>query len=156
MENGYLRLRFQDDRDGTGKLLARAKAAGFAGEGSAWFGISELEEFTAAALAFPLLTDQPVLLRGGFWKEGQLEQEHLAIEIYPIDRRGHIAVQVRVSSELWASSHKQSQFAARIEIITSYQALSNFMGALRALVNGREEEVLLEGEAIGGSYLGWL
>ena len=49
----YLRLRFMDDGDGTGKLMARAEADGFSGEGGAYFNVEELEEFAEALRVFP-------------------------------------------------------------------------------------------------------
>ncbi len=143
---GYLRLRFQDDGDGTGKLSASAEARGFAGKGAAWFGISNIEEFATAAAAFPLPADKQIGLSGGFWKDHKLEQEHLAIEIYQVDSRGHVGVQVRASTELWGNARKQSQLTTKLEIITSYQRLLHFSEGLHDLVNGRSEEVLLEGE----------
>ena len=143
---GYLRLRFADDGDGTGKLYASAEAGGFAAKGAAWFGISQIEEFAIAVAAFPLPADKQIGVAGGFWKDGQLTQEHLAIEIYQIDGRGRIGVQVRASTELQGKARKQSQLAAKLEIITSYERLRHFSEGLHNLVNGRTEEVLLEGE----------
>jgi hypothetical protein len=145
-EVGYLRLRFADDGDGTGKLYASAEARGFAAKGAAWFGISRIEEFAIAVAAFPLPADKQISVAGGFWKDGQLTQEHLAIEIYQIDSRGHIGVQVRASTELWGKARKRSQLAAKLEIITSYERLRRFSEDLHELVKGRIEEVLLEGE----------
>jgi hypothetical protein len=65
---GYLRLRFADDGDGTGKLYASAEAGGFAAKGAAWFGLPQIEEFAVAVAAFPLPADKQINLRGGFWK----------------------------------------------------------------------------------------
>src|SRR5882672_4424445 len=90
MPHSYLRLRFQDDHDGTGKLLARAEAAGFAGESGAYFNISEIEEFAAAIAVFPVPENESYSISGGFGKpdgSGEVEQEHLGIEVYPLDSR---------------------------------------------------------------------
>jgi hypothetical protein len=146
MRYGYLRLRFQDDGDWTGKLTAQAEVGGFSGRGSAWFSVSQIEEFADKISAFPLPVDKKHVLAGGSWGQGRLEQEHLAIEIYPVDGRGHIGTQVRVASELWGEARPQSQLAARIELITSYQPLLEFSRDLVGLVRGFVEEVILEGE----------
>lgn len=153
MQHGYIRVTFSDDGDGTGKLSATAEARGFAGTGSAWFSTSKIEEFAKAAMAFPLPADQPVLLRGGYWKGGQLEQEHLAVEIYPIDKRGHIGMQVRVATDQQGNASTKSQLTAKLEIITSYQSLVSFSEGLHALVSGRVAEVVLEGEAFHPSLV---
>jgi hypothetical protein len=68
MPRGYLQLRYDDDGDGTGKLLARAEGDGFAGEGGAYFSASEIETF-ANNLAGMATPNQPrCSLVGGFWK----------------------------------------------------------------------------------------
>jgi hypothetical protein len=83
----YLRVRFLDDRDGTGKLLARAEADGFSGESGAYFGLAELESFAQALRDFPLPAEDPRRsIASGFGSKqepNELEQEHLAISVYP-------------------------------------------------------------------------
>lgn len=150
MRHGWLKLEFQDDSDGTGKLIATVEAGGFAGRGGAWFGISQIEEFADSIAAFPLPWKKKCSLAGGFWKEGQhqLDQEHLGIDVYPIDQRGHIGVQVRIASELWKGSRPESQMMAKVEVITSYQLLNDFSTQLKKLVRGSLEQVLLEGDTL--------
>jgi len=55
MARGFLRLRFHDEGDGTGKLVADAEANGFAGSGGAYFDKQELSDFAQALEAFPLV-----------------------------------------------------------------------------------------------------
>lgn len=148
MLHGWLTLEFQDDSDGTGKLIAAVEAGGFAGKGGAWFGISQVEEFADLIATFPLPSDKKCSLAGGFWKNHELSQEHLGIDIYPLDRRGHIGVQVRIASELWEGSRPGSQMAVRVEIVTSYQPLIDFSRELKNLVGGSSKQVLLEGEPL--------
>jgi hypothetical protein len=150
MSRSYLRLRFQDDHDGTGKLLARAETAGFAGESAAYFNISEIEEFAAAIGGFPIPENESYSIASGFGKKdesGELEQEHLGIEAYLLDaQRGYVGVQVRMATELWSPARPESQKAARIEIVTTYEPLSKFSKDLIGLVHGTLSEALLVGE----------
>jgi hypothetical protein len=152
MPHSYLRLRFQDDHDGTGKLLARAEAAGFAGESGAYFNISEIEEFAAAIAVFPVPENESYSICGGFGKRdgsGELEQEHLGIEVYPLDsRRGYLGMQVRMATELWTPAKPESQRAARVEVVTSYEPLSKFSRDLIAVVRGSVQEAWLVGETL--------
>src|SRR5690349_5843571 len=115
MRHGWLKLEFQDDNDGTGKLIAAVEAGGFAGRGGAWFGIPQIEEFADLITAYPL-PSKKCSLAGGFWKERghELDQEHLGIDIYPIGPRGHIGVQVRIASELWEASRPESQMMVKL------------------------------------------
>jgi hypothetical protein len=150
MRHGWLKLEFRDDSDGTGKLIATVEAGGFAGRGGAWFGISQIEEFADLITVFPLPSSQKCSLAGGFWKEREhkLDQEHLGIDIYPIGRRGHIGVQVRIASELWKGSRPEAQMMAKVEVITFYQPLLDFSSQLKKLVRGSAKQALLEGETL--------
>jgi hypothetical protein len=85
----YLRVRFLNDGDGTGKLLARAEADGFSGESGAYFGVEELESFAKALQEFPLPAhDRRRSIASGFGSKqtpNELEQEHLGIFVYPVE-----------------------------------------------------------------------
>jgi hypothetical protein len=149
MPRSYVRLTFDNDDDGTGKLLARAEARGFAGEGGAHFSIPQLEAFAASLLAFPLPSDTSPSIAGGFWSNanrGELDQEHLAIGVYPLDKTGHLGVQVRMATQLWQEQRPQSQSATKLELVTTYEALARFSHAITALVRGTTKEAILEGE----------
>src|SRR5258707_15664186 len=100
---GKLQLRFKDDDDGTGELHVCATSGAFAGEGGAWFSCGEIDDFADAVGRFPISEIDVPNLRGGFWKKdqsGELDQEHLAISVSPVDNRGHLAVRVRISAKL--------------------------------------------------------
>lgn len=151
MSRSYLRLRFDDDGDGTGKLLARAEAGGFAGEGGAYFAISEIEEFAKAICTFPLPNkDKRLSIAGGFWSKepnGELDQEHLGITVFALDgQRGYIAIQVRIATEVWPGSPPKAKKTANIEVVTTYEPLARFSKDLMALMHGKTSEALLEGE----------
>jgi hypothetical protein len=149
MERAFLRLTFTDDHDGTGELTAEAAVEGFAGKGSAYFGISRLEEFALAISKFPLPDRQSTRIAGGFWSQaerGQLEQEHLGLDVYPVDSRGYIGVQVRMATEHYRGMRADSQKFAKIEIITTYEPLAMFSRDMLSLLKGRVGEAKLEGE----------
>jgi hypothetical protein len=150
MSQSYLRLRFQNDGDGTGKLVARAQAGTFGGEGAAFFNIEQIEEFAAAIAGYPLPPDARLSISSGFAMDdnvGKVDQEHLGIEVYPIDTRGHVGVQVRMATPLWKGMRPQSQRKVSLEIVTAYQELSDFSHDMIAVVRGATEEALLRGEA---------
>jgi hypothetical protein len=147
MSGGSLRLRFLADGDGTGKLLVRAEANGFSGEGGAYFAAGQLEAFAKKLGAFPI--EGRPSLAGGFWsktKAGELDQEHVAIAAYPSDARGHVAVHVRLATELWGDARPESKHSVSLELITSYEPLRHFSAALAALVRGTVEEAILTGD----------
>ena len=140
---------FYDDGDGTGKLHVRATSDGFSGEGGAWFSNQKVLEFADGIAAFPISEKNPPALKGGFYKRdksGELDQEHLALAVYPIDRTGHLAVQVRIATEVWEQTRPESQRSVKLEIRTSYQPILQFSQDLKALVNGAVAEAVLHGE----------
>jgi len=151
MPQDRLLLRFLDDFDGTGKLFAEVISAGFSGNGGAYFNIDEIVELAESLAIYPLSEAAPLCIAGGFSKKdapGELEQEHLALKVYPIDGRGHIGIQVRLSSELWPGMRAESQMAVKTEIVTTYEPLVQFGRELKALVRGSATEALLVGEGI--------
>jgi hypothetical protein len=149
MQHGSLKLRFYDDGDGTGNLSVEAVAKGYTGTGTAYFGIDKIEQFAGSISKFPLAESDCFFISGGFGAgDGCPEQEHVGVEIYPIDGRGHIGVQVRLATPVWPLTRPKSQSIVRLEIITTYEPLATFSRDLLALVRGKTSEVMLEGEMV--------
>ena len=149
MRHGFLKFAFVDDGDGTGELSVEASVEGFSGRGSAYFNIDRLKQFASDIGEFPLPQERRCRIASGFWSKearGNLEQEHLGVDVYPVDRRGHIGVQVRTATELWQGARPDSQKTAKLEIITTYEPLARFSKDLRALLEGSVQEATLEGE----------
>ncbi len=148
---GRLVLRFDDDGDGTGKLLVQANSNGFCGKGSAWFSGATIQDFADAIAVFPIPEEKSPKIAGGFYKKdgsGEFAQEHFALTVYPIDHRGHIGFQVRIATELWNEERPESQQEVKLEIITSYEPLAQFSRQLKALVEGRIKEVILDADLL--------
>jgi hypothetical protein len=148
---GKILLHFDDDGDGTGKLLIQARSNGFSGEGGAWFSVGELQDFANAIAIFPLSKSDSPRLAGGFYKKdgsGELAEEHLTLTVYPIDSKGHLGIQVRIATELWNEARPESQHIVKLEIITSYEPLAQFSKGLKALIAGQSKELSLEGEQL--------
>ena len=140
-------LYFDADDDGTGKLFAEASSSGFSGVGEAWFDRIQLLEFANALATYPLPSDNLPKIAGGFWRNnlaGELDQEHLAISVYPIDGKGGLGVQVKLSTELWSEMRPEQQHIVKLEITTSYNALEKFSKEFVALINGRVERAVLQ------------
>jgi hypothetical protein len=151
MRYGLLSLKFNDDGDGTGELTADATVDGYSLRGSAYFGIGQLKEFAKAIAKFPLPERAICQIAGGFYSKkerGKLEQEHLGIDVYPVDHRGHIGIQLRAATELWQDTRPDSQKIAKLEIITTYEPLAKFSRDLVSLLDGSIGEITLEGETI--------
>jgi len=148
----YLRLRFMDDGDGTGKLMARAEADGFSGEGEAYFNVEELEEFAEALRLFPLPRDHRRSIASGFCSKedpSKLEQEHLGISVYLANaQRGYVGIQVRMATEVWPDTRPESKKQAVVEILATYEPLSKFSRDFLSVLRGSLKEAVIEGESL--------
>jgi len=149
MGRGFLRLGFALEVEGVCTLFAEAACDGFAGKSSGLFNTADIEEFAKAISEYPLPPRDRCSVATGFGTSSKaLEQEHLGIEVYPIDSRGHIGVQVRMATPVWDDERSESQKVARVELRTTYQPLGNFSRDLLALIKGSAEQALLEEEAV--------
>ena len=148
--SGCLRLRFYDDFDSTGVLVAQAESNGFAGTGSAYFAIEDLKSFARALREYPLQSDSKGLsISGGFGQTDdglEAADERLGLKVYPVDARGHIGVQVRMAADPTEGEYPEARLVARLEIKTVYESISQFGKALLELVEGKVDEAVLKGE----------
>jgi hypothetical protein len=136
----YLRLRFLDDRDGTGKLMAWAAADGFSGESGAYFNVETLEKFAEALQLFPLPPEE---------HHAKLAQEHLGISVYLANpQRGYVGIQVRMTTEVWPDTRPESKKMAVVEILATYEPLSKFSRDLLSVLHGSLKEAVIEGESL--------
>lgn len=137
---------FENDDDGTGELFVEASSKGFSGIGSAWFNKTELLDFAKSISMYPLSNDNLPKISGGFWRKDvidELEQEHLAISVYPTDGKGNLGIQIKLATEIWNEYRPESQHIVKLEILTSYNALELLSKEIVALLNNRIEKAIL-------------
>ncbi|MGJ5196162.1 hypothetical protein [Bradyrhizobium sp. HKCCYLRH1030] len=85
MSAAELHIVYEPDEDGTGKIVATAKTGAFAAQGEAWFG-RNLESFLGRLRAYPLSSQTPPTIDGGYWDgKGVLVQWLIRITIKPYD-----------------------------------------------------------------------
>ena len=60
---------------------------------------------------------------------------------------GHLRVHVRLATEVWPPERIESQHRVQLEIRTGYQALLEFSRMLNAVILGKADEAILNGEA---------
>jgi hypothetical protein len=101
---------------------------------------------------FPLPRNEKRLsIAGGFWdsaRRDELSQEHLGIAVYPVDSRGHIGIQIRMATELLRGERPEFQKIVKLEILTSYEPLARFSRDMLALLHGKKDEALIEGDSV--------
>ena len=135
-EGDAVSLRFVDDHDGTGELFVLARANGFSGASSAWFGLDDLLSFAALLAAMPLQEDPAPSLKGGYFAEpptAGLAQEHVGIEIRQISFNGQVAVAVHLATPQTVREGPHRQQECRLELYTTYERLRHFGDEIQAL-----------------------
>ena len=140
-----LRLRFEPEDEWHGKLTATVSAAGFAGQGNAWFNTDELRRFVATVSAFPLKEDDLPSIAGGFGGEAEaLDQIHLAIDVAPHSPRGIIRVTTRLATEVWNTEIVDLASNVTVRFLVTYGDLGIFGTALLELIEGRSADATLQ------------
>ncbi len=146
MSSGFLRVRFVDEYDGTGELIAHAGSDGFSGTGRAYFNTEAIQKFADAIANFPVSNAVPLTVAGGFVdsaeRSGIPEQEHLGISVYPIDSHGHIGIQIRMATPLYTGDRPESRKSATVELVTTHEPLARFSRDLLAMLGGNTDEAV--------------
>jgi hypothetical protein len=143
----HLRVSYERDTDGTGRLVAAVSAEGFSGVGSAWFSETELIEFARLlGETYPLPPQGLPKLQGGYWSGSDpptLEQPHVELRFYPIGSLGKIGCRVRLGMPREAFERPEQQSSVEVELVTSYEQAGAFARALAAVAQGQEREAIL-------------
>jgi len=148
MVESFLQLQYQDDRDGTGKLLVHAQDNAFRGSSEAWFGEEELLSFgKALASTYPLQHDQEISIRAGapYANKNALEtqQVYVSLAFYPIGVAGKIGVRIDLATTLYEGERPKSQRSLGIELVTRYGALQEFGNDIIKLIKGSVQNAKL-------------
>ena len=139
-----LRLTLQADPDGTGLLFVEASSVGFSGRSSAWFDVQGIAEFATRLDAFPLPPEGSLVLEGGFWKGGEIDQRHVGLEFRQIDQRGTIGIQVELATPVHEGDRPGSRAHVAFEVVTDYAGLQRFARELGRLATGAADEACIE------------
>ena len=129
-------------------LSADGRSGQFAGGGTACFLVSDLEWFAHRVGEYPLSATSRLEVRGGYFSSSTpstLDQEHLALYVYPTNLRGGVAIQLRATTALQAGERAESQSRAAFEIHVTYEALRLFSRCLKELLQGSVAEAIIEG-----------
>jgi hypothetical protein len=98
------------------------------------------------AVAFPLLAESPLGIRGGFWSKsgGGIEQEHIGLTFYPVGTVGRVGCRIVLSTPVHEHDRPEGQSSLAVELLTTYERLSAFARSLELLVTGGADEAVLE------------
>ncbi|WP_257166562.1 hypothetical protein [Bradyrhizobium sp. SRS-191] len=145
MSTAELHIAYEPDQDGTGKIIATARAGAFAGRGEAWFG-RDLDDFVKGLRSYPLSWDQPPMIEGGYFdRQGGLAQCLVRIIVKPFDFRGHLLVHADLATGVQSTPDADLQNIASIRFLTEYAILDRFALDFEELLKGRCKVAVLTG-----------
>lgn len=130
-----------------GELRASIESAGYIGQGSAWFSAEKLHSFCAAIGEYPISSESPPSLNGGYWNdEGQvLVQTHVGLTVTPYDVRGSLLVSVQLSTPIWELEGHNLHRSVEAHFRIDYPSLQSFRASLVALVASEADAATLDG-----------
>ncbi|WP_158515762.1 hypothetical protein [Pararhizobium polonicum] len=135
-------LTYKAEDESHGELAAKLRCGEFSGRGSAWFNISQVEEFAQSIGRYPIEADSAPLLESGFWKDdGTLDQVHFRIQIKPIGQRGMLSASVQLAATEMSTGVSSE---IRVEFPVIYGDLARFQSSLLSHLNGQATEAILE------------
>lgn len=144
-----LNFRFEREDNWHGELIADVSAAGFAGQGRAWFNTDELRRFAEDLSSYPLREDALPSIASGFGaKVDSPEQIHLAVCLAPHNARGAVRVTVRLATAVW-NDDEAGELAcnATVRFIVTYGDLAKFGPEFLNVLDGRSDNATLQSSA---------
>jgi hypothetical protein len=143
---GQIRVSLGAEDDGTGELFVHVQACGFAGQSSAWFDLSLLEEQVRRFLEYPLRADNPPSITGGYWDKDakNIEQEHVHLSVKPEGLTGDLMLLARLAVSLGDYDDRKIRYSVSVELRINYERLGAFARDFIRLIHGEIEEALLD------------
>lgn len=128
-----------------GELCASIESVGYSGRGTAWFSVNQLHSFCAALGEYPISSNSPPSLQGGYWSDDGtvLVQTHVGLIIAPYDSRGSLLVSVQLSSPIGELESHDLHRTLATHFRTDYPSLAKFRASLLALVTSETDEASL-------------
>lgn len=144
--NGYLKLWIHNYEDKTGELYAKVAVDDFSGLGHACFDLGDLNERAKKFDQFPLSTDSPACISGGYWTKDakKIREEHLHISAYPINQRGDINLLVKLAKPHEENHRSGVRHYVSVVLNTNYEQLSEFSKKLSLLACGEIHELIFK------------
>jgi len=117
-------------------LVIRAFGEGFCARGTAFFSVTEIENFLSALGNFPLIGEQ--FISGGYFNDAgnTLDSEHFHISVSQLNAPGLLAMKVRAFTphpEYWKKGFGSG---GRCSYFLYYEDLRKFVDEFERLVGG--------------------
>ncbi|MHA6832895.1 hypothetical protein [Ralstonia pseudosolanacearum] len=138
-------IRLNLENDGSGELFVEFFLNGFSGQGSAWFGLDQLEDQVKNFSEFPLSLDHLPCIRGGYWNEDatEIQQEHVYLSARPRGLTGDVIFVVRLATPVETGMESDLHYSASAELRVTYQQMSEFSANFIRLIRGEIVEIKL-------------
>lgn len=141
-----LRLTLERDIDATCGLHCEADHDGFAGRGSAWFSLDQVRRFCDALDAYPMAPQGVALAGGCGTAPGGTAPDvvTMSLTVRPTDRVGGLELMATLAEPPVTNLPATKLRGATVSIPVTYHSLHGFNATLRALLDGRALEAVLD------------
>lgn len=141
-------LTYTSENEHDGELCASVEGVGYSGQGAAWFNVAQLQSFCAALAAYPISSDTPPSLSGGYWNEDgtAIVQTHVGLTIAPYDIRGSLLVSIQLSAPIWELDGHDMHRCVTTHFRTDYPSLDRFRASLILALEIEGEAATLHGQ----------
>ena len=141
-------LSYMPENEHDGELRASIEGAGYSGQGAAWFNVAQLQSFCAVLAEYPISSDTPISLSGGYWNDDAtaLVQTHIGLTIAPFDIRGSLLVSVQLSAPIWDLESSDKHRCVMTHFRTDYLSLDRFRASLLIALEIEGKAATLHGQ----------
>jgi hypothetical protein len=140
----FVSVRLMPDDASISRLLVEALADGFSGHADCWIATGRVTAFARELQAFPL-PDAGALLVSGLWPADSHElREIIRIEARRVGRLGQVGLAVHLATE-----ESPPRGEVRLEVLTTYERLSQFAKDLSRVGRSESGHAQIEGEVLG-------
>lgn len=119
------------------QLFVAYKGVEFAGQSSAWFFESQLNDFITRIAAFPIEPEDSPTLAGGVYTGVEVSIKHVYISVRPKGNQGMLLMHLHLAASGDADDLDNLKRVVTANIETTYEKMSELRSGLQSLIEGR-------------------
>jgi hypothetical protein len=142
----------RSEAEGSVELEIKFSCDGFSGQSSAYFNAQSLATSAERLREFPLTSNEPVTIEGGFIEDAQskiLREKHASLAFARAHPQGLGPVELRVGAGVPWHHRTGLQHWAEATFVIDYEQLGAIAKAIESLATGKKNAAKIELNAFG-------